>query len=229
MRCGSARPWVSHPWLGYIPPTAPTCLGLEQGGLGPRAMLPRHWSARGGGARAAPRRRHAVDLHGEEFTSLDLGDATAMATLSGKEREKPWEREREEGKAEAMRGRHLTGSQDARRQRRRPRPRRARRHLPREREREREKKFGDGEKSGRWGDRIRSRNFYLARPSPCVRALLFATPHLRVGHAVDWSAQVWFSAAHAVFPTVRAAFYLGLAHTPGKRERSWRDVPSRGD
>jgi len=94
VRCGSARPWVSHPWLGYIPPTAPTCLGLEQGGLGPRAMLPRHWSARGGGARAAPRRRHAVDLHGEEFTSLVLGDATAMATLSGKEREKPWERER---------------------------------------------------------------------------------------------------------------------------------------
>jgi len=31
-----------------------------------------------------------VDLHGEEeFTSLDLGDATAMATLSGKKREKP--------------------------------------------------------------------------------------------------------------------------------------------
>ena len=229
MRCGSARPWVSHPWLGYIPPTAPTCLGLEQGGLGPRAMLPRHWSARGGGARAAPRRRHAVDLHGEEFTSLDLGDATAMATLSGKKREKPWDRERgREGRSHERTSSHRIPGRVAAAASS-PAPRRARRHLPREREREREKKFGDGEKSGRWGDRIRSRNFYLTRPSSCVRALLFATPHLHVGHAVDWSAQVWFSAAHAVFLTVRAAFYLGLAHTPRKRERSWRDVPSRGD
>jgi len=69
-----------------------------------------------------------VDLHGEEFTSLDLGDATAMATLSGKEREKPGERERgREGRSHER-----TCSP--------PSP---------EREREREKKFGDGEKSGR--------------------------------------------------------------------------------
>ena len=56
------------------------------------AATPLICAGRRGSCSAAPPPRCGSPR--EEFTSLDLGDATAMATLSGKEREKPWERER---------------------------------------------------------------------------------------------------------------------------------------
>ena len=76
-----------------------------------------------------------MDLHGEEFTSLDLGDATAMATLSGKEREKPGERERgREGRSHERTSSHRITGRAAAAAASSPAPRRARRHLLRERE-----------------------------------------------------------------------------------------------